>query len=119
MSATPEAPDRLFIAFLEEYNLRHPDGSALDPQVQQLVGRYIRYAKTLAAEGYIQNLTRGLELAVKKSGMVNYRYVIDLVRSTPHDCVVPRLPQRKEYIITPSGEIIEEPVVESMNKKTA
>lgn len=119
MRAAPEAPDRLFIAFLEEYNLRHPEGSALDPDVQQLVERYLRYAKTLAAEGYIQNLTRGLELAVKKSGMVSYRYVIDLVRSTPHDSVVPRLPQRKEYIITPGGEIIEEPVADSINKKTA
>lgn len=117
--STPEAPERLFIAFLEEYNLRHPDGSALDPEVQHLVERYLRYAQALAAEGYIKNLTRGLELAVKKSGQVSYRYVIDLVRTTPHDCVVPLLPQRKEYIITPSGEIIEEPVVESMNKKTA
>ena len=97
--------DRLFVAFLEEWNLRHPEGTVIDNEIQRLVERYLDYARTMGAEAYIANLSRNIELTVKENGAISYKKIMEVIRQTPVNSEINSPGERINYMVTPEGEI--------------
>jgi len=74
--------DRLFIAFLEEWNARHPGGLALDQDLQEMIERHLKWARVIGAESVIHRLQRTLELTYHNNKKISYAYVMELIRTT-------------------------------------
>lgn len=51
-------PDRLFLALLEEWNDTRPGCEAIHPQLQEMILRYMTWARTISAECVINKLSR-------------------------------------------------------------
>jgi hypothetical protein len=75
-----EGPDRLFVAFLEEWNDRHAD-MCLSPEIQEMVERHLTWAKTMGAESIINRLQRTLELTPHNTGRISYIWLQELIRT--------------------------------------
>ena len=77
-----KGPDRLFIAFLEEWNGRHMDGLALSPELLEMIERHLSWARCMGAEAVIHKLQRTLELTPHTDFKVSYRFLMELIRTT-------------------------------------
>jgi hypothetical protein len=74
--------DRHFIAFLEEWNERHPD-LRLSPEIQEMVARHLAWARVIGAESVIHNLRKAL--ARTDHHNCSYSHVMELIRVAEPD----------------------------------
>jgi hypothetical protein len=91
-------PDRIFIAFLEEWNERHPEGSVIDPELQELISRHLNYARTISAEAVINKLIVMIELTPRPNSSIPITWLLEVIRLIdPNDIDQLITPFKREF----------------------
>lgn len=84
----PMGADRHFIAFLEEWNERHPD-IMLSPEVQEMVERHLNWARVMGIEAVIYYMQETLKKTNHRN--CSYYHVMELLRTAQpeitNDCL--------------------------------
>lgn len=75
-------PDRLLIAFQQEYESRNPGGYDIPIELQEMFERHLMWARTMGAESVIHKLQRTLELTSHLNGKINFKFLMELIRTT-------------------------------------
>jgi hypothetical protein len=99
-------PDRLFMAFLEEWNTRYPE-SKLTNEIQEMTERHLVWARTIGAESVIHKLQRTLELIPHNTGKISFLWLMEFIRTIEPgdpDLFLNRTP--REYELPNSAKLI-------------